>query len=72
MAVLRSTFRPQIRKLEEVEKIKEKRLDEAGFKRPWFGGHEAPIFLKKTGKGQYMGAPLDPKFEIGEKVNVSL
>ena len=62
----------QQKKLEKVEEVKEARLKEAGFKRPYWGGHTAPIFIKDYPKAFNVGEPVAPEHEIGEKVNLSL
>jgi hypothetical protein len=55
-----------------VEEMKEARLKEVGFKRPFWGGATAPIFTKTHGKAHAVGKPVPPEHEIGEKVNLSL
>ena len=62
----------QQKKLEMVEERKESRLKEAGFKRPFWGGHTAPIFIESHPKPWGVGKPVAPEHEIGEKVNLGL
>jgi len=60
------------KKLEWVEERKEARLKEVGFKRPFWGGATAPIFIQTYPKAFGVGKPVPENHEIGEKVDVSL
>ncbi|KAL5255306.1 hypothetical protein ACHWQZ_G014648 [Mnemiopsis leidyi] len=60
------------KKLERVEEVKEARLKEVGYKRPFWGGHTAPIFINSYPKAFNVGEPVPPEYEIGEKVNLAL
>lgn len=65
-------YKLQQKKLERVEEVKEARLKEVGYKRPFWGGHTAPIFINSYPKAFNVGEPVPPEYEIGEKVNLAL
>lgn len=60
------------KKMEAVEELKEARLKEVGFKRPFWGGHTAPVFITTYTKAWEVGRPVPTEHEIGEKVDLSL
>lgn len=64
--------RKLIKKLQTLEEAKEAKLKAVGFKRPLWGGHQTEIFAKDHALAGNFGLPVPEKYEIGQKVNLSL
>ena len=62
----------QIKKLEQVEEIKENKLKAAGFKRPFWGGNKAEIFANGHPRVYNVGKPVAEGYDHPGKVNLSL